>query len=456
MMMKTSTMLRWVVVLGLAFILASCSQDGAVRYSNSAKPSSLKLSIQVPEETKLARASKALGVKPNQRAAATPLPFFATKLFIVVGPERSSPIVVPPVDFFLEPGDVIELLIDDIPPGDDVTVTFRAEDDFGNRVRSGRFIVDFVPGMLTSNDLDFSEVDDVEVVLDEDPPPPTFPPPPFPTDPGAPPPPPPGPPPPPAGGVFLVNLNGSNKILRLDLTNNTSSTLIDYGVAKGLEGLAAENGASVVVVHGATGELRRVNSSGMDSGLGVGLTAPVGVCRELSGDFAVTDMASLRRIAAADGMNTALFSPLDIPTGVIEDTPNIHIVCEFGTANCLARVDTNGPPSRTTLFDFNTIGRSGPTCIIRDTTTGDFIVGLGGPSSGALVRVAPDGSSSSIIFDFVPKGAAVQGVAQDPVSGNFIVTDSQGDISDIRPDGFLTEVANLGADFPKGIILSPF
>lgn len=433
-----------VSLLLLAVASSGCSKDASVRYANSAGPARLVMHVKVPESVKSARPGRMPHVGPGQRAVATPLPRTARRLFITIAPGSASRIDVPPVDFFLASGDIVEIRVNDIRPGLDVPVEFRAEDEFGDRVRSGFFLLDFVAGMTTSNDFDLAGPGGEGPFLDPDP---------VPT---GPPPPPPPPPPPGAMAPFLVAQNVANRIIRVNAPTMATSTFFDFQANVGPEGLAVEASGNVVVVLNLTGDIQRI-TGGVTQTINMSpLTDPLSVAVENTGNFVVTERGGgrLARVDNSSGLVASVFSPLDQPSSVFIESPGVFLVTEGGSTNTLSRIDTTGPPTRTVLVDFvSALGRRGPDGVIKD-AAGNIIVTLSGPGDGALVRV-PAAGPPSIILDFRPKGTGVFQVAQDPATGNYVTTDGFGDVTDVRATGFNTLLAAFGASGSTGIVVSP-
>ena len=256
--------------LVMAFMAASLvgwgcsgSQDACSEFAQSAPSSGLALTVKMAPTA------------PVPGAAAAPVRSIATSLALVIG-ERGAADTLAPPPFPLTgaPGETLSFTIGNIPPGLRKPVGYRATDAAGRVVSNGLYYLDFLPGQLTSNDVDLGVPGGGT---------------------GG---------PLPVPGYLAVTLNGTNQLVKVDPTTGTYTT-IKSGFASPPHSVCVDSatGDYVVTEENVMGVVSRVTASGGYSPVSTGssLAYPMGIVQSGDGNFVVNTKAVLCRVNRATG-----------------------------------------------------------------------------------------------------------------------------------------------------------
>jgi hypothetical protein len=123
--------------------------------AGSVPGSRLVLNVRVPAwapATGPASASATAG--RTARAAATPLPSAVRTLELEIGRRGDPDLVAPPPFLIVSAAGTQEIGVSNIPPGLRKRVFFAGRDAAGMIIVSGEFAIDFLPGQVSTNDID--------------------------------------------------------------------------------------------------------------------------------------------------------------------------------------------------------------------------------------------------------------------------------------------------------------
>lgn len=396
----------------LAAVGWGCSQED-VPLARMSEPALLEVRV---------RRSAVAAVRPGQHAAALPLPPPAVSLAIEIGTSGEPTFLAPPAFDIAGPvGQVREVTVAQVPPGSARPVAFTARDAAGNVVASGRFLADFYPGRLTSNDIDLVESG---VLVASGPAPVAA-----------------------NAGRFFVTTGGVLTLTLVDIGAGTATALTAFAavpfhaarlpggnlavalssgsvvevtpagtVLGGLNtmtigpayGVAVEAAGSVVVSD-TNGRLWRIPAGGgvpvqiVNFGMG---SEPHGIAVDPNSGDLIVALAGpgFRRLVRVTGMtSTTVFDyvaqnvPMHPESPLVEATGAI-VLTEFSTAPVLAAVARISATGRTVLQ--TTLGES-PGQLARD-ATGDFF--FHERNNRLLLRLTPAGASS-VVFANYPAAA---------------------------------------------------
>lgn len=414
----------WLTAFGLSLWIWGCSgsQNETLPFAQSAASSGLVLNIHTTTEH---------AIKASSHAAAAPIHSVARELSFQIG-ETNAPDVVKPSPFPISgsSGQVLECTIGNIPPGLKKRVEYWAKDASANVVDNGVFFLDFLPGQLTSNDLNLrgggggssrpssilyvtefqgrrlvqvntgtgamtpifssfpSGVSPHSVYVE-------------------------------SGGDFIVTEFGTSGNLVRIKPDGTRSVICSR--ITNARGVTTDGAGNYVVAAGQT--LVSITPAGVMSliySFMSGEGTPLAVTRLASGNYLVTEQAFPSRDAVSEitptGARTVLvdyssmgLGPGVIPTGVAPQSDGTLIVGEGGLKT-LSRVTPGILPVRTVLFDLST------------TMPGEVLANPADPAGGVVVTTRNDdrllwvsstGNQSAVLATF-PTGASPLGIGRLP------------------------------------------
>jgi hypothetical protein len=433
-----------------------CGHDvGEIPLANAGAPAYLELRIRtggVPA----GRGSGAAAGPANARAAAVPFPRQVVKLSIQVG-ERDRPDFVAPPDFDVSgrPGDIQEAVVVQIPPGTRRRVRFQGKDAQGRVLISGEFFGDFIPGVITSNDIDLG----VLGVAATTPVTGT-------SQSGQP------PPPPPQLFVFVTEdpSTSGDRLSKINLTTDVRGLLFSFATETNPQTILREAAGTIVVAEGGLGmappgALSRIASDG--SSRTVLNAGPLGRCfgvtRDAAGNFIVTGTdpvgftGFIARVPSGGGAPTFLVSggpelfAGSGPHGVVVDGNGDIIVCRLLGNPALLKFRGSDGAFLGVLTDYMPVGFRPRTIAL--TPSGNFVVGdtnLGMPPNGNIAIVTPGGVRN-------PPLATISGASPGQIvvtsSGNFVYPEQENNVLvELTPTGTRTVVFTFPlASLPIGV-----
>jgi hypothetical protein len=382
------------LIVAIAWVAGwGCGADPSalVPYATSGAPAVLQLRVKRPPA--------APEGADGQHAVATSIPALAVKLVVQVGRPTDPDVVNPPeFDISGPAGETREVAVVNIPPGRGKRVGLQGKDASGRVVFTAEFLADFVPGTITTNDVDLAGLGAVNTGVVVTVTTATFP-------------------------VFdlVVSESGTNVLSRVRSTGQgTTARTVLFSFTSGTTPLflARDASGNIVVAEFGSGvppgptptsmppALSLISPAGVRTVLN---TNPVGnpnaVAINAAGQFFVTDPVSdvIRRVPAGGGMPAFVssFGVGEAPKGIAIDAAGNLIVCLAGspmTSNALVRIPQIGSPV-TPIFNYNT-GAPGfsPRSVLID-ANGDFIVGEQGSGTSNLARITP-GGARTVFYTF--------------------------------------------------------